>query len=142
MQHRAGWGQRLRVLARESVMVTMEFRLEKKYPERHRNSGKIMPIGGSQVRGKRARGHMASLSPQPQGACHALAPGTFPQLTHWSLGHYPLGLESSSYLPSSPASTTPHLDTPSAQLTTPPRRKKLYSSMLSLPEVSRILAHI
>lgn len=30
----------------------------------------------------------------------------------------------------------------SAPLTTPPRRKKLYSSMLSLPEVSRILAHI
>lgn len=35
----------------------------------------------------------------------------------------------------------PDLDA-SAPLTTPPRRKKLYSSMLSLPEVSRIFAHI
>ena len=35
----------------------------------------------------------------------------------------------------------PNLDA-SDRLTTPPRRKKLYSSMLSLPEVSWILAHI
>lgn len=48
----------------------------------------------------------------------------------------PVGLESSSHVP-----PVPNLDA-SARLTTPPRRKKLYSSILSLPEVSRILAHI
>lgn len=42
-----------------------------------------------------------------------------------------------------PPSPPPHTHTaPLAVLTSPPRRKKLYSSMLSFPDASRILAHM